>query len=285
MQSHLHLHLGAHKTATTHFQRMLDTIAGRTASEVLIPTQANIRKEITHANRFLIFEHQREIQSFLSDLLSSGNQNVVISEENLIGEAKDFFDCDSLYKNSLNRLRTFSNLIPNSQAVTIWFFIRSLDSFLPSIYCEYLRHWSYRDFDSVLNGNYRQSWLPVINCIQSVFPNAHINIVDYHQYRKIVPRVLAEITGDSSENLPEQFKVVRPRLSNFTVQAVAHMPDRMPFLLRNMAVDLFSTISRFTGKSQPYSPFCSLITQQLHEVYKNDIETIRNTPTLTLVEQ
>ena len=252
MSNHLHLHLGAHKTASTHFQKTLEMIASQSAPEVLISEQTTIRKEVTYANRFLMLDYKSDIRLFLNNLLSSGSQSVVISEENLIGETKDFLNCNSLYKNSRKRLKAFSDLLPNSQSITIWFFIRSLDSFLPSVYCEYLRHWRYENFSSVLNGNYLQSWLPVIGTIRSVFPKAHLNIIDYHQYDKVIPRILAEMTGVAQESYPDQYKIIRPRLSNFAVQTASFLPSHMPFILRHKAVDLVSKLSHLTGYSQSF---------------------------------
>jgi hypothetical protein len=284
MSSHIHLHLGAHKTASTHFQYMLEMIDRRPAPGILIPSATTIRKEITHGNRFLMRNYKADIRMFINSLLSGDHRSVVISEENLIGEAKDFLDCDFLYKNSNNRLKAFSALLPNSQSMTIWFFIRSLDSFLPSIYCEYLRHWRYRPFTSVLSGNYLQSWLPVINTIRSVFPDANLNIVDYHQYKNVFPKILAEITGAPHESLPEQFRVIRPRLSNSAVQAASLLPLHMPPYLRHKAVDLVSQLSAFTGNSQPFSPFCSVMTQKLRDAYRRDIDSILNTQVAALLQ-
>ena len=284
MSNHLHLHLGAHKTASTHFQYMLEMINRRSSAEILIPSGSIIRNEITHGNRFLMPDYKADIRLFLNNLLSGESRSVVISEENLIGEAKDFLDCDLLYKNSSNRLKAFSRLLPNSQSITIWFFIRSLDSFLPSIYCEYLRHWRYRTFPSVLRGNYLQSWLPVIDTIRSVFPDANLNIVDYHQYKNVFPKILAEMTGASQESVPDQFRVIRPRLRNTAVQVASLLPHHMPPYLRQKAVDLMSQLSSFTGNSKPFSPFCPLVTERLRDGYKRDIESIRNTPAIALLQ-
>ena len=284
MSNHLHLHLGAHKTASTHFQYMLQMIGRHSPPGVLIPAGATIRKEITHANRFLIPDHQSDLRALLSQILSEESRSIVISEENLIGEAKDFFDCDNLYKNSRVRLEAFAGLLPKSQNMTIWFFIRSLDSFLPSIYCEYLRHWRYRSFSSVLNGNHLQSWVPVIDTIQSIFPNAQINIVDYHQYHKVFPRILSEMTGVSEESLPRPLKVIRPRLSKLSVRAASILPNHLPFSLRHKTVDMVSHLSRLAGYSKPFSPYSAQKIKRLRDRFERDIETVRNTQTLSLLE-
>ncbi|MCP4011087.1 MAG: hypothetical protein GY726_16425 [Proteobacteria bacterium] len=263
---------------------MLEKIDSQSIPGTLIPSSTTIRKKITHGNRFLMPGYASGIRLYLGSLLSSGSRRMVISEENLIGEAKDFLDCDSLYKNSEKRLEAFSALLPNSQSITVWFFIRSLDSFLPSVYCEFLRHWRYRSFQSVLNGNYLQSWLPVIDTIRSVFSHAHLNIVNYHRYKQVLPGILADMTGISQDSLPDQHKVIRPRLSKFAVKAASLLPNHMPAYLRQRVVDSASQMSRRPGDSQSYAPFDPLLIEQLRDSYKRDIDSIRSTQGVSLLE-
>ena len=284
MSNHLHLHLGAHKTASTHFQHMLEIVNSRNLSGVLIPAQATIRNNITHGNRFLATDHKDEVRVLLNSFLSDESQRVIVSEENLIGEAKDFYDTDVLYSKSRARLTAFADLLPNFQNITIWFFIRSLDSFLPSIYCEYLRHWRYRKFGSILNGHYKQSWVPVVNTIQSIFPGARLNVIDYHQYKDVLPRVLASMTGTSSVELPHQLKVIRPRLSDFAVRTASLLPDQMRAHRRQGAVDTASRLSRLSSKTKPFSPFNQFMTEQLQIAYNKDLDSLRDNSTISLME-
>ena len=199
----LHLHLGAHKTASSHFQKTLTLLDSLSPSTIHITRNDVVRTQITHANKFMFSEKRDEVGAYLEDLLCSGYERVVISEENLLGEAKDFLNHQTLYANAHKRLSTFKKLLPPAVGITIWLFTRSLDSFLPSMYCEYLRHWYYRPFNEVLGGKVDQSWLRVIEDIRNVFPKARLNIIDYKSYPDIMPKIVNEITTVSIDSIPQ----------------------------------------------------------------------------------
>jgi hypothetical protein len=284
MSSHLHLHLGAHKTATTHFQQALADISSRASTGYTVVPTERFRQEFTYANRFLNAHHSPKMREYLKNLLAQESTSVLISEENLIGEAKDFIGPFAHYEKAGIRLNTFSSLLPENIDITVWLFIRSLDSFLPSMYCEYLRHWPYAPFEQVLGGRYRHSWVPLIETIRSTMPHANINVLNYESYQDLAPQVLSAMTGEMIHSLPMDTRVIRPRLTNFTVKLSQYLPRILPSSLRMRVLESASSISKRSGSSTGFAPFSQATGRELRLAFQDDLEQIRSMPEVTLVE-
>lgn len=282
MSSCLHLHLGAHKTATTHLQQVLAAMSGRAAPECAVVPTRQFRAKVTHANRFLDSHHGPELRKHLKNLLSVESRRVLISEENLIGEAKDFIGPFAHYEKAEMRLRAFSSLLPERTDIRVWLFIRSLDSFLPAMYCEYLRHWSYVPFDEVLGGVYRHSWVPLILTIRSILPHAAINVLNYDSYQELLPRMLSAMTGETIDTLPIDARVIRPRLTDFAVKLSAHLPKRLPMRMR--VLEAASAVSRRSGSSAGFAPFSQAQVEDLRLAFQDDLDQIRSMAEVSLLE-
>lgn len=284
MSSCLHLHLGAHKTATTHFQQALVDISDRAPVEYTVVSNQRFRAAFTHANRFLDSRHSSELHKYLTTLLSVENKTVVLSEENLIGEAKDFINPCTLYHQAERRLTAFSSLLPTDVNIRVWLFIRSLDSFLPAIYCEYLRHWPYVPFERVLGGVYSHSWVPLIQTIRSTMPKAEINVLNYDSYQALAPQMLAAMTGERQHSLSMNARVIRPRLTYSAVQLSKYLPGRLPSPLRMQVLEWASAVSRRSGASTAFASFSQTVAEDLRSVFLQDLDEIRSIREVSLFE-
>ena len=284
MPSSLHLHLGAHKTATTHFQQALANISDRATAKYSVVPIEQFRAKFTHANRFLDERHSPELSKYLTSLLSEESRRVIISEENLIGEAKDFVSHCSHYEKAKVRLRAFFSLLPEGIDIQVWLFIRSLDSFLPAMYCEYLRHWPYVPFEQVLGGVYRHSWVPLIQTIRSIMPHAPINVLNYDAYQVLAPKMLSAMTGDMSNTLPMNVQVIRPRLTNFSVKLSQYLPRRLPSTLRMRVVESASALSRRSRSATDFAPFPQALIEDLRLAFQEDLDQIRSMHEVSLFE-
>ncbi len=280
----LHLHLGAHKTATTHFQQAIAEISVRAAASYSVVPTKQFRAKFTQANRFLDTRHSPELSEYLRGLLSDDSHRVLISEENLIGEAKDFVGLSTHYERAETRLNAFFSLLPEETDIHVWLFIRSLDSFLPAMYCEYLRHWPYVPFEQILGGVYRHSWVPLIQTIRSIVPHAHINVLNYDAYQVLAPQMLGAMTGETTNTLPMNTQVIRPRLTNFSVRLSQYLPRRLPSALRMRVVDSASALSRRSGSSARFAPFPHTVIEDLRLMFQEDLEQINSMSEVSLLE-
>ena len=95
----LHLHLGAHKTATTQFQNVLQCNRQLYSHEAHYVPMDEFRSRVTHAARFMNPWYQDDVAAYLKELACVDASSLIVSEENLIGDAKDLYGTNTLYCN------------------------------------------------------------------------------------------------------------------------------------------------------------------------------------------
>ena len=139
----IHLHAGAHKTATTWLQSMLaDSLAGLNESGVGYMPLERFRRSVTQnlmSTPPAELRPQKMLQRFFPTGIPADIRGVVISDENLIGTCGGFIRSGHLYRDAGMRLRRLRKVLAGNH-LTLFFAIRSYDTFIPSAYCEVLRH-------------------------------------------------------------------------------------------------------------------------------------------------
>ncbi|MFW5642329.1 MAG: hypothetical protein ACOCY0_06150, partial [Roseicyclus sp.] len=138
------IHLGAHKTATTHLQ---DTLAARRAALLGQGVDYLPMREVRALRlppgggwadwrRRLRLPMRRRIEAAVAPI-RMGPRRLVLSEENLIGYVRDALTFPP-YPDLERRLRPFSVLTDGAQ-VTVFLSVRGWDTLLPSAYAQQLR--------------------------------------------------------------------------------------------------------------------------------------------------
>ena len=269
----LHLHLGAHKTATTHFQNVLETNRCFYPEDTTYVSMQELRNYLVWGkNNTLLWKKSGE---YLASLLTSHHKTLVISEENIAGETKDVFTNTSLYEKLEMRLSSLDGFTSKFEETEVWFSIRAMDSFLPSIYCEALKHFPYKRFNQVYKGQKELSWVPVIEKISNVFPHSRINILRYEHYMEILPKIISRIFKSNQE---WDYLVDERPLSSLNHNALMLM-DNLRFVLpRRLPRKIIQRLSNkfdHLGVGEKFSPFCELEKKRLYTRYQNDINVIR----------
>ena len=270
----LDLHLGAHKTATTHFQSVMEANRRLYEKNAYYVSLDEFRNNVTKANKLLNLNVCNEVDGYLKRIRAIKKQKLIISEENIIGEAKDIYNTECIYTNASKRLCRLKSFVSSFEDVNIWISIRSMDTFLPSIYCESLLHWDFRSFSQVLLANYNQSWLPLIHLIKQTYPEAKVNVICYEDYADVLPSWLEALTGEKDGwNLLEE---VRPRrsLNHLAINVMKYSRLCVPYsyppkTLRKMSAFLYSK-----QVSKKFSPFNKSVISDLRDGYERDIEAI-----------
>jgi hypothetical protein len=267
----LHLHLGAHKTGTTHFQEVLKVNSGLYDSRVSYIEMEEFRRNLQWKNDWVDFA---SCGPYL-DKIKGSNSTLLISEENLTGETKDIYRDLFLYSNLEKRVGSFRKFTEDFGDIEVWFSIRSMDGFLPSIYCESLRHWKYKKFNKVYGNNLNQSWLPVIKRIRHIFPKARINVIRYENYMMVLPEVVNRIFGDNEQW--DYLKEERPRAS-MNHYACGLMSNIGPYIPASISPRLLQGLSNFLddfGVGHKFSPFNKKQIDDFSNLYKKDINAIK----------
>lgn len=200
----IHLHLGAHKTATTYIQRILatnkDTLLENGVFYLpLAQTRAKLSKQIMGLSRkgrrsADLVSHRQAILDELSGKGLERCHTVLISDENLLG-SPGRFKKGNVYETIPDDWKNVhTELGPN---ITVSFSIRDYPGFLTSIYAEILRRNRYFPFDMFLS-LYREPptfWSGVYQGLSTAFGAQNVTLWDYKDTVRHPDRVVAMLTG------------------------------------------------------------------------------------------
>jgi hypothetical protein len=180
-----HIHLGAHKTATTHFQDLLqeNSSALAEAGTLFVPRcelrsrKINTRIVRGELNRDLLCA----LQSGPSELRPSaaGICKVLLSEENILGTSADLLEVP-LYPRAESRLRAWANIL-RGEDVRLYLTIRNFADILPSAYSQATRQGQALPAFEMYAQN-TPSWVELTKRINRVFPTAPLTIWTFESY-------------------------------------------------------------------------------------------------------
>ena len=195
------LHLGVHKTASTHLQNLFAQNYPLLIKRGIYFFGPNeIRQSITMlSNKLSGGNHaisQNDLTSAIDQLpLGPNAKRVIISDENLIGSPRDIFSSGTIYPNALNQLKTFGNSLSHKIVKNIFVCLRSYDQYIPSSYCEMIRHYDYCTFNEYVQNfdHKRHYWIELIDSVHSVFTDANIFVWEFASYNESLARIVNEI--------------------------------------------------------------------------------------------
>lgn len=277
------IHLGAHKTASTHIQHVLGDMRGQLLAEgldVLVPHQGLREKALTRlaARRR---KHRLPFLARASDLttlvepLRQGPSRVILSEEGLLGWTQavvtgQFYSGLGYAFAVLNRLATQSE-------VTLYLAIRSPDTFLPSIYAESLRHGPPPEggFDAVRGWVRRDPprWSRLVADIRRWAPKARLVIWRHEDFRDHEAEILSQLCGRPVTPPATPPETAYTRSGSARAVAMAEQVD--PSLRgaeRQAAVNAIFADPTFDGPA--FRPFDTEETATLKRLYAADIHEI-----------
>lgn len=229
MASHfrVHIHLGAHKTATTFIQNWL----GRhyeflQENQIAYIPLSTLRKQFTPCfwelangkadNPAAAVQKIRAILE--ADIVASGfdlekTRLLVLSEENLLGSLASLSNKGELYPGLAGRMVHLAAIFAGCEVQT-FMSIRNFREFYPSAYAETLRHGPIKPFDRYLEqlnimGN---SWLDTVDAIESELGT--LKLWPYEQFRRFAPDILSALLAvPVGAQMIGSDSVVRPSLT------------------------------------------------------------------------
>lgn len=267
----LHLHLGAHKTATTHFQKVLEVNRCLHPNNISYIEMEQFRNNVRWEDDCVDFT---VCGSYL-DKVKNSSPTLLISEENLIGYSTDIFSDLFLYSSMENRIKSLECFTQGFDEIEVWFSIRSMDGFLPSVYCEALKHKRYRKFEGVYAGNYTQIWLPVIQSICRLFPNSRINVIRYENYTIILPLMVERIFGGNEGWDYLKDERPRPSMNHYACKLMASLGPVVPGRISSYLVQGLSRLLNDNNIGHKFAPFNQKQVDDLLKLYEKDIKAIK----------
>jgi len=213
------LHLGAHKTATSHFRALLEgNQALLDKHDVAAPKAIVIRREITsHLSRLGPNTALPESPADILSRLSAGHRNLYMLDENILGTPVALLGRGRMYPQAAPRLDRALRFLEGVD-IQILLSIRNPVTFVRASYLETVRNNGFLSF-----AEYRKKtpltalrWLPLIEDLHKAAPDVPIHVWCYEDYAKLTPRLVAlalNARGVSAAEITPLTEITRPSLS------------------------------------------------------------------------
>jgi len=209
------IHLGAHKTGTTHFQSVLShhqSCLGRQGIGVLLPKElrtSNCKTKLPKIYRapWLSRLYAHQTRHYLG-LIAGEFTSLIVSEENFIGSPTDIL-ASYFYPNLDQRMKVFQQIFPYNK--TIFLSIRNQADLLPSAYVQRLRHSPIPGGFQLLKYrwiNTPPSWQDLIIRISKSITDSKLKIWTLEEYRDYSIDIVSAVC---ETQLPMQIKLPIPR--------------------------------------------------------------------------
>lgn len=281
------LHLGAHKTATTYLQTLLDRNAevlrrnriGLAHPKRLRPIfKSAPRPRYTTSRGRRIAARAWALEQVIGSARDLGRQRLILSEEQLTGSLRSVLQGRGLYRDIAREVRAASQALDGHPA-TVMFAIRSYDNFYISAWGQMLRGSGYQPFGADLRHSLLENgrgWPEVLADLMRALPRgSELNVWRYERMRTSLPRILSRMLGEAAACEIEPFDGnPLPGPTGAAIRAIeAHVKAH------GMAEpDEIRRMFREYGKEQGYAahdPWTAEEKSRLQRRYRDDIAFIR----------
>ena len=281
--SHWRIHIGAHKTATTHLQQTLAAIRPRLVEQGIDPIPlaalrasgfARMLIERRLATRMPLVRGLavRQLVADALEPLRQGPRTLILSEEKLLGAPRRIFEEPAypLVEQVVPRLAALGG------KVTLFLSIRGFDRHLPSTYAQELRVLPPSDggFEAIRRRVMERppSWFELILRIRRAAPGVPLRVWRQEDYRAHREAIVADLVGRATGPLPEIPVPVRTRSPSLEAIRLAEaLPARLPVHERRARVD---AIFAEGGEGTRFSPFTPAEEDRLQAAYADDMTRI-----------
>ena len=283
------LHLGAHKTASTHFSEVVwQNAALCRQAGVAAPRKGPLREAVTHALSSI-----RDGKPVPPEMIAAaaalgqGADGLLVMDENILGTPRNLFSEGAMYPRAARRAGRAARLFPGAQ-VEIMMALRDPATFVAASWSESLRSNTFRPFRDYLEGVRAADigWYPIVAGIREAAPEARITIWRFEDYRKLLPRLLAIALG-LDEDAPPAFEPVasevRVGLSQRALDVVTARVRLTGASLPEAEVE--RVMARFPKGPEhaPPRPWSSAESRDLSARYDADLERLAELPGLRVL--
>ena len=263
------IHIGAHKTATTHLQETLAATRPQLVARGVdfIPLQelrrSDFAKALVHRqiwNRVppLRGPMVRRVVTRHLDPLRAGPATLVLSEEKLIGGSQQIF-AEPIYPR-MQRIVALLATLRRQAEVTLFLSIRSFDTQLPSAYVQELRYMPpiAGGFDNIKRRVLKRppSWFELVRRIRAAAPGVPLRVWRQEDYRQNTAAILEALTGlDELGPLPELADPAWTKSPSLeAIRAVEALPAMPEAERRERARAIFRADGGEGGRFRPFDP-------------------------------
>lgn len=276
---HVRLHMGAHKTATTHMQDFLEQkLEDLTKADIrYIPRRkfrnAHIQRKVeaTHKEAPSNTVQQKTLKNVLEE---NGyvSDRILISDEDILGSSYGLIR--AMYPNHRLRLFPWKALLDEGK-IEFYLSIRNYRDLLPSAYSQALRDGDIiPDFD-IFRKYWIQaepSWYKLLLSLRKLLPDSKITVWSFERYIQHPEIILKEFTGLSFTDVMRNAPAETRRLSVEALDAVRKLDPAIPKAERRRLIAQFA--KTYTGS--PFDPLSDNEKNILSERYRLDCQKIQS---------
>ena len=280
------IHLGAHKTATTHLQETLaavrDDLAGQGVDFIPSPLvrEGNLAQTLWKRRPIARLPivgnvHMREAIEAVLAPLRIGPEVVAFSEENIVGVPEHMLMVP-LYPRAAANVGRLATLAGRAEVV-FFLSIRSYDTLIPSAYVETLKHvppppGGFQEARARLLSR-PPSWFDLVSRIRAAAPGIPLRIWRQEDYRANTRAIIEEVCGRALGPLPEISDPTWTRSPSAGAIAEAEaLPRDLPHAERlARARAIFAAAEPGADRFRPLDPGEG---QRLRALYEADLERI-----------
>ena len=270
----LHLHIGAHKTATTHLQA---TFIRHRA----LLAEAGVQFERPDDIRALIGSGRRAAAKMgaLPSLrraramrrlggLDRGAIRLLISDENSLGRCSEIFETKRLYPTARRQLKIWRRLA-GARGARVYLCVRDYGPFFSGAYVQSIRAAAVHrpsDGDLAALADLPRRWTDVVEDVREALPGARIIAWAFEDYDALKPRLMEMMTGRALDPVRR-----RPMETPSQAAVDAYREERPATAKRLERLALDHPISANNPKFTLWSP-----AQQaaLSNAYQNDLAAL-----------
>lgn len=252
------LHLGAHKTASTHLQQALKRARPRLAARVFVPD--DLRKDGLKLQDWLHAGVEDAAREAALRAAFGGPGRLVISEENILGQTPGAVHRaePALYPRAAERLAKLARVLPAPPAV-LAFAVREGAGFLAACYSQALMAGRIVPFARAFGhlDPAALDWDGVLAGLMAAAPGARAVVWDHADWPAVAPQVAAALLGEGAGPLPLPAGLAHPGLSAPAVAALmAEAPPTDPEAARARVRALRALFPKEGGHPAfaPYGP-------------------------------
>jgi hypothetical protein len=280
------IHLGAHKTATTHLQETLTAVRGELALRGIdfIPNPLVRQQKLARTlwrrrpiARLPIVgpAHMRDAIETAVEPLRIGPDVVVLSEENIVGVPEQILAVP-FYPQAAQSVARLASLASRAE-VTFFLSIRSYDTLLPSAYAEALKHappppGGFGAARARLLAE-PPSWFDLVARIRDAAPEVPLRIWRQEDYRANAKAIMEAVCGCVLGALPEISDPAWTRSPSASAIAAA---EALPASLSRP--ERLARVRALYAAAEPgadrFRPFAPAERQRLRADYEADLDRI-----------
>lgn len=283
----IRVHLGAHKTASTHLQHTLARNRKRLAREgtAYIPLSTlrstftpAFRTELRRAAEGIVTDAPVELWQILERCIDQTTEchSLVISDENLLGGLSSLERRGLLYPERLEHLNLMHQVLRN-RPVRVLFAIRDYPNFYASAYAELVRAArttrSFTDFLTRIDFE-RNRWTEIVRDFCEVFGKENVQVFRYEDYRDNTVRILQTLLGSQIDLKVRAKKPVRESLTSAGVRAMLAVANTLSGNERRQLGNYLATQFNPDQPEHKITMEDKNLERELRELYAGDVEQL-----------